>query len=113
MKLGTRAMVDFACPNCSRPVAIEDVLRGATGYDHHTRSAMALCPLCHKGIGFQVRANVLVVGYVYSSGSPHFEGLFDVPANGIRCQDDDDGMAYLYRGKRYEVPADPAEGNDT
>jgi hypothetical protein len=112
MKLDARAMVDFTCPNCSRPVAIEDVLVGVTGYDHNTRSAVALCPLCHKGIGFQVRANVLVVGYVYSSGSLHFEGLFDVPAKGIRCLADDGGMAYLYRGKRYEVPADPAEGKD-
>jgi transcription elongation factor Elf1 len=97
-------MNKFNCPNCSQPVAIEAVLRGVKGYDRRTNSSVALCPLCDKGIEFQVRANVLVVGYVYSSGSPHFEGLFDVPATGIRCQADEHGVACVYKGERYEVP---------
>jgi hypothetical protein len=99
-------MNEFDCPSCSKPVAIEAVLRGVQGFDRNTRSGVAHCPLCHKGIEFQVRANLLVVGYVYSSGSPHFDGLFDVPAKGIKCIVDESGVAYLFRGKRYQVPID-------
>jgi len=97
-------MSEFNCPSCSIPITIETLLKGVKGYDNNTRSSLAHCPKCKVAIEFQIRTNVIVVGYVYSSGSPHFEGFFDVPANGIQCMTDGQRVAYVYRGERYELP---------
>jgi transcription elongation factor Elf1 len=96
-------MSEFNCPSCSTLITIETLLKCVQAYDKNTRSSLAHCPKCKVAIEFQIRTNAIVVGYVYSSGSPHFEGFFDVPANGIQCRTDGQRVAYVYRGERYEL----------
>ena len=103
-------MNEFECPYCSKPIAISQFLTAVTGYDRNTRSSGALCPQCRKTINFQIRTNLLVVGYIYSSGSSHFEGLFDVPTQGIRCIVADDGVTYRFQGQNYPGSREPDAG---
>ena len=96
-------MNQFKCPDCSEFIEVDALLRAVNGYDRITRSSVALCPLCKAGILFQIHTNELDIGYIYSSGSAHFEGLFQVPAKGIRCIVDKNSVIYQFQGKRYEI----------
>lgn len=101
-------MPAFNCPFCKTPIDVETFLAGVSGIDRSTRSAFSECRSCKKSIEFQVRNGTLVLGYTYSSGSLHFEGLVDVPASGLRCVVEDHGVHYLFKGVRYDVPGTKA-----
>lgn len=72
------------CPFCKNPILPEPFLRGATGYNTSTDSGVAPCPSCGKTIEFRVRSNLLELGYTYSSGSLHFEGMLSVRVNRLK-----------------------------
>jgi len=94
----------FECPACARPIAIETFLASVRGYRRATRSGVSPCPACGKDIEFQIRTGTLSIGYIYSSGAPHFESLFDVEAPGIHCEVGERGVAFVHGGKRHEIP---------
>jgi hypothetical protein len=101
-------MSEFSCLFCKAPIAIQAFIAGVSGFDRGTRSGFSTCRNCNKSIEFQVRNGNLTIGYSYSSGSLHFEGLFDVPASGLKCVVEEQGVHYFYKGIRYEVPGSKA-----
>jgi hypothetical protein len=103
-------MTTFDCPTCHAPANIEAFLSAVSGYDRSTNSAFSNYLSCKVPIEFQVRDGKLVLGYTYSSGALHFEGLYDVTAKGLRCIVEQQGVYYIYKGKRYEVPG--TEGHE-
>lgn len=91
----------FGCPSCSASVRIEELLGGGLRYSSGTMAFTSSCPLCAKEIEFQARAGRLTIGYTYWAGSFHFEGLFDVPARGIRADLSPDSPSVSYGGSRH------------
>ena len=98
------------CPWCHAPSDIQVFLSGVGGFDRTTRSGFSECLNCKKSIEFQVRNRSLVIGYSYSSGSLHFEGLYDVPVSDLRCVIEERGVHYIYKGVRYDVAGSKASG---
>jgi len=96
-------MQELSCTQCNALISIETFLASVTGYSRSTNSSVAACPHCGASIEFQLRKGCLVIGYTYSSGSLHFEGLTDIPARGISCQADAQGVTFSYQGRTYRV----------
>ena len=103
-------MNQFKCPDCSEFIEVDALLRAVNGYDRITRSSVALCPLCKEGRIFQIHTNEIDIGYIYSSGSAHFEGLFQVLAKGIRSIVDKDIVTYQFHRKIYEIISNEVGG---
>ena len=103
-------MKTFDCPWCHTALDIQVFLAGVSGFDRTTNSGFSECINCKKSVEFQVRSRNLVIGYTYSSGSLHFEGLYDVPASDLRCVIEEQGVHYLYKGVRYDVAGTKANG---
>ncbi|TAN42756.1 MAG: hypothetical protein EPN25_02485 [Nitrospirae bacterium] len=99
-------MVLVECPLCRFQADIKTILRSVAGYDRNTRSGVSSCPQCHKAIEYRVTSGALHVGYTYSSGSLHFDSLFTVKASGLKCEITDQAVTFIYKGERYEVPAE-------
>jgi hypothetical protein len=97
-------VIGVQCIKCGFMMDIEALLSRVSGHDGGTNSGCSSCPQCNAAVEFQVRAGKVVIGYSYSSGSLHFEGLFDVPAKGIKCSTDEKGVQYTFKGKSYRVP---------
>jgi hypothetical protein len=96
-------MADLHCPDCMKTIVITKFLKHVEAFDRGTISGISKCPHCQKSIQFQVRNNKMTVGYTYSSGALHFEGLYDVEARGLKCVRDKEGVHYIYKGVSYNV----------
>jgi hypothetical protein len=94
----------LACPLCSAPLDVVELLSAVTGYDRGTDSAASLCPGCGKTLEFQVRGGVVTLGYTYWAGSFHFEGVVDVPVRSLKLVEGEDGVHFEFGGRCYEVP---------
>jgi len=76
------------------------------GYASETHSFLGTCPLCRETWEFQLRGGALVFGFVYAAGSPHFEGMVDVEAKGLRWHRDGGTSRLQWAGHAW--PPDPS-----
>lgn len=81
-------MAGLVTPCCQQPLSPEAFLAAVRGYASATRSFSGTCPGCGEFWEFQARGGELVFGFIYAAGSPHFEGLEDVAARGLRVHAD-------------------------
>jgi len=89
----------FRCA-CGTELGPESLLDAATDYDAGMGTLATTCPRCGQGLTIQPRRGSVEVGYVYSSGSPHFEGLETVSARGLATEERDDDVLVIALGAR-------------
>lgn len=79
-------MSGLVTPCCHAALSAEAFLKAVEGCVPVTGSFAGRCPACGESWEFQVRSGQAVFGYLYAAGSPHFEGLVDVAARGLRVE---------------------------
>lgn len=93
------------CMHCNRPLDPQTIFARLCGYAASLKLFCAACPECGKSLEFQVHSGRLELGYTYSSGSPHFEGMVTVRLSGVRiARSAPDTIEY--RGSTYRAPGE-------
>lgn len=80
-------------------------------FDPSTASIVGSCTKCGASIAFTVRASQICLGYIYSSGSAHFETTQEIAAPGIAAQPQDDNFVVTLKRKTwtFEAPAESCQ----
>lgn len=93
------------CLYCQQSFDVDVFLGGLLGYAHQTDSGVAPCPLCNKPLEFQVRGQQLILGFCYSGGAQHFEGLVSYRVSTLKKIREGDQVALTFRGQTYRPPS--------
>ncbi len=89
----------FRC-TCGEDLDAAALLASATGFDPSLGTLNAPCARCGQWLTIRARRGEIEVGYVYSAGSPHFEGVAIVRARGLRVEERDDDVLVIEHGAR-------------
>ena len=97
-------MSGLVTPCCRAELSAEAFLKAVEGYVPATSSFAGRCPACGEFWEFQVRSGQAVFGYIYAAGSPHFEGMVDVAARGLRAQGSGRTCGLMWGPFRWPAP---------
>jgi hypothetical protein len=84
---------------CGGGMDVAAFLSATAAWNRETGSGVAPCPSCGAAMEFTVRRSLLVLGYTYWAGSPHFEGMVDFAIPGLKMVSRDGTVHFTLHGK--------------
>jgi hypothetical protein len=96
-----------SCMRCHGTFTVAELVDGIFAYIRDVNTFVSKVPCCGAAEELQIHSRTVTRGYVYSSGSAHFEGLEDFEASALRVQRRDTEIVLTHHGRTWSVAVPP------